>query len=106
MTEKEEQQAAAQQLYDYAANLMFVQKKSMREARKLLIEEGVDSKIANVIVQKLSGEKQKQANKDMMIGALFCIGGIVATIANLGYVFWGAIVFGAIQFFRGMSNNQ
>jgi hypothetical protein len=48
--------------------------------------------------------EREQANKDMLYGALWCVGGIVATVANLGYVFWGAIVFGGIQFFKGLIN--
>ncbi len=43
------------------------------------------------------------ANKDMIWGAIWCVGGIIGTVANTGYIFWGAIVFGAIQFFRGLS---
>jgi hypothetical protein len=40
----------------------------------------------------------------MLFGALWCIGGIIATVSDLGYIFWGAIVFGAIQFFRGLTS--
>ena len=49
----------------------------------------------------------------MLFGALWCVGGLVVTIG--GYVlaakngggsymiFWGAVIFGAIQFFRGLA---
>ena len=106
MNTEQEQQQAVQQLYDYAANLMFNEGKSMRETRKQLTDEGVDSKLANMIVNQLSEEKQKAANKDMMWGAIWCLGGIIATFANLGYVFWGAIAFGGFQFFRGVAANN
>ena len=49
---------------------------------------------------------RKQANKDMLYGALWCVGGIVATMSDIGAIFWGAIVFGAIQFFKGLSNSS
>lgn len=39
----------------------------------------------------------------MIYGALWCVGGIMATLANFGFIFWGAIVFGAIQFFMGVA---
>jgi hypothetical protein len=39
----------------------------------------------------------------MIFGALWCIGGTVLTISNTGYIFWGAIVFGGIQFFKGLA---
>lgn len=45
-----------------------------------------------------------RAKKDMLYGALWCIGGTVLTLADIGFIFWGAIVFGAVQFFRGLSN--
>ena len=49
--------------------------------------------------------KKEGANKDMLYGALWCIGGIVATVADFGFIFWGAIVFGAIQFIKGATNS-
>jgi len=51
-------------------------------------------------------ERKKQANKDMLYGALWCVGGLVATMADVGFIFWGAIVFGAVQFFKGLINSQ
>jgi len=48
----------------------------------------------------------KRANKNMLYGALWCVGGIIATAADFGYIFWGAIMFGAIQFFRGLPNRN
>jgi hypothetical protein len=50
------------------------------------------------------------AKKNMLVGALWCIGGTVATIIGFSaasgggtyLVFWGAIIFGAIQFFTGL----
>jgi len=39
-----------------------------------------------------------------MYGALWCVGGIIATMSDIGAIFWGAIIFGAIQFFKGLSN--
>lgn len=50
--------------------------------------------------------RRKKANNDMIFGAMWCIGGIIATAASVGFIFWGAIVFGGIQFFRGLANSQ
>lgn len=50
--------------------------------------------------------RKKQANKDMLYGALWCVGGIVATASDIGAIFWGAILFGGIQFFKGLMNSQ
>jgi hypothetical protein len=48
--------------------------------------------------------------KDMLFGALWCLGGIIVTAATYGaarpggsyIIAWGAILFGAIQCCRGM----
>lgn len=49
---------------------------------------------------------KEKAKRDMLFGALWCVGGIIATLADIGFIFWGAIVFGGIQFFRGLINND
>jgi hypothetical protein len=40
----------------------------------------------------------------MLYGALWCGGGTIATMANIGFFFWGAIIFGGIQLVRGLIN--
>jgi hypothetical protein len=81
------------------------EKKSARETKNALIAEGLDEESATIIVSKLEQQikdaRKEAANKDMFFGAMWCIGGIIATVADFGYIFWGAIVFGAIQFFKG-----
>ncbi len=62
-----------------------------------------DETIGNYLTQ-LQAAKKEKAQKDMLFGGLWCVGGIVATVADIGYIFWGAIVFGGIQFFRGLAN--
>jgi hypothetical protein len=42
------------------------------------------------------------ARKNMLYGALWCLAGIILTIADIGYIFLGAIVFGGFQFFKGV----
>jgi len=49
--------------------------------------------------------RKEQANKDMMWGAIWCVGGLIGTLSDTGFIFWGAIVFGGIQFFRGLANS-
>lgn len=48
--------------------------------------------------------------KDMAFGAMWCLGGLFLTVATFaaragagGVLFWGAVIWGAIQFFRGVS---
>jgi hypothetical protein len=86
------------------------------EIEKSLTEQGLDANAAAVVVGNLMKAKdealKRAARKNMLYGALWCIGGIVITAlsyqaaVNGGggkYVLaWGAILFGGIQFFRGM----
>jgi hypothetical protein len=106
MSIENEEQNAVNQIYEYAANLMVNEKKSALETQNALLEQGLDEETASIVVSNLEQEiekaKKERANKDMLYGALWCVGGFIATAADTGYIFWGAIVFGAIQFFKGL----
>lgn len=104
----ESQEIVMNQLYNYAANLMLNQDKSAYETKAALVEKGLSSENAAIIVDNIEDQieevKHEKAKKDMLYGALWCIGGTALTIANVGFIFWGAILFGGIQFFRGLIN--
>lgn len=85
-----------------------------RDIRANLEDQGLDADSAEAVVANL-GRMRKEANqeagrKNMMYGLLWCVGGALITAvtysaaANGGtyVVTWGAIVFGAIQFFQGL----
>jgi hypothetical protein len=103
-----EQQQAVNQLYNFAADLMVNQNKSSDEVINTLVEKGLTQDAAYTIVNNLEDEirkaKKERAGKDMLYGALWCIGGTVATAAHIGFIFWGAILFGGIQFIKGLVN--
>lgn len=104
-----EQQETVNQIYAYANNLLLKEKKNSEEVKTILIEQGIDTESASVVVENLLLEKlqkKENANKDMLYGGLWCVGGIIGTIANIGFIFWGAILFGAIQFIKGVSNSN
>ncbi len=42
----------------------------------------------------------------MAYGALWCIGGTIHTIVDVGYIFWGVIAFGTFQFIKGAVNSN
>lgn len=44
--------------------------------------------------------------KDILFGSLWFMGGLIATIADFGYIFYGAIIAGAFQLFKGISNSR
>lgn len=103
------QEQAVQEIYKYAANLMTEGNRSKLEVKQLLAQQGLDeasaSSVVNNLAIQISDAKKKRAQKDMLYGALWCIGGIIATAANIGFIFWGAIVFGAIQFIKGAASS-
>jgi hypothetical protein len=70
----------------------------------------------NVRIRDLSApvaSARPDASRDMLVGALWCIGGIVVTAVTYSaasngggtyFVAWGAILFGGLQFLRGAVN--
>jgi len=99
--------------YDYATTLLS-QGKPPGQIKEMLVLAGVEQNKANEVVDTLVKEKRENerapksggGTKDMVVGALWCIGGTIMTIADVGYIFWGAIVFGVIQFIGGAMKNR
>jgi hypothetical protein len=79
------------------------------ETVRLLVEKGVGQGKAENIVNNIliytKKENEKSGNRDMLYGAIWLIGGVLATAADFGFIFWGAIVFGGFQFIRGAMNS-
>ena len=110
---KQTQEDMVQAVYQYTAQLMIDGAKDQAIINNL-IEQGLDAESAKVVVSNLAEarkqQKQKQGNKNMGFGALWCIGGLVVTAvtysaaSNGGHyvVAWGAVVFGTIQFLQGL----
>ncbi|MFT6746901.1 MAG: hypothetical protein ACJAZ2_001246 [Glaciecola sp.] len=63
-----------------------------------------DESVKEIVNEFIDESNNDAAQKDMLYGALWCVGGTVLTIAEVSYVFWGAIVFGAYQFLKGVFN--
>ncbi|NME71870.1 hypothetical protein [Flammeovirga aprica] len=101
-----EQEEALGQIYEYAANLIINEKKSPSETKAILIDQGMEEELASALVdnikQQIEELKSKKSKDDMLYGALWCVGGIIATVADIGFIFWGAILFGGIQFLKGL----
>jgi hypothetical protein len=114
MTQKQQStQDAVRAIYQYAGSLMKANVKD-EVIRSKLAEKGLSGEAANVVVANLRKAKRKVGQKDMLVGAGFCIVGLVITIATFAaatsnrgggsyIVAWGAIIFGALQFFRGLA---
>jgi hypothetical protein len=100
------EQEAATKIYNYAASLMIDGGKDAMEVKDMLVAKGMDDSTAYSLVTSIEDEihkaKKNRGQKDMLYGALWCIGGIVLTAAHIGFIFWGAILFGGIQFIKGL----
>lgn len=96
--------------YQYAATLLLNENKSAYETKNQLVAQGLSTDIAGLIVENVEIEiqeaKHEKARKDMLYGALWFCGGSILTMADIGLIFWGAILFGGIQFFKGLINSH
>ena len=105
-------------MYTYAADQLTnhgklpYQVKHELESQDFLKEDAakiVDSVYAQVGDVK---DKKEKAKKDMMVGALWCLGCLAVTIFSYAaasgggqyFMAWGAIIFGGIQFFKEVAN--
>ncbi|MGB5981337.1 MAG: hypothetical protein WBG46_04260 [Nonlabens sp.] len=100
--------------YKYASHLIEVENRSPDEVLQALHVKGMNQEKATTLVSILHNKKNdvvyamdddqssSSGAKDMIIGAAWCIGGTVATLADFGYIFWGAIIFGGAQFIKGV----
>lgn len=112
-----DQESAAQKevdkIYQYAFDLIATLEKTPEEAIQSLIDKGLRRTeaeiVVNNVIQQVSNARKEKAKRNMLFGALWCVGGIIVTAltyqaASGGgrYVIaWGAILFGAVQFIRG-----
>jgi hypothetical protein len=110
-----ETQEALKAVFAYGANLM-ASGSSPAEIEDKLVERGLGREPARIVVGKLSEirsqARAKAGSRNMAIGAAWCIGGVVVTAVTYSaasegggtyIVTWGAIIFGAVQFFRGLA---
>jgi len=107
-------QNTADQVYGFAADLMVQQNKNTYETKMALIEKGLDEASAAIVVdnleQQIEQARKSRANKDILYGALWCVGGIVVTTVSMaagrgGIIAYGAIIFGGIQLIKGIVNS-
>ena len=84
-------QEAIDQLVNYTVNMLVNEKKNAHEAIMTLKEHGVDEELATHLVNQISDEireaKKHKAKNDMLYGGLWCAGGTIATLADIGYIF-------------------
>ncbi len=106
---------AISNLHAYATRLMVVQKMNTADAMQELMNKGIDEEKARIIVYHIDDQiyeaKMKSANKDILYGLLWCVGGILITAftyakASSGggkyVVTYGIIIWGTIRLVKGL----
>ncbi|GEN76827.1 hypothetical protein [Chryseobacterium hagamense] len=88
---------------EYAAANTQVLEKSDEE--RLYLEQ-----LRKLRMAQIQQQNQKQAKNDLLYGGLWFAGGLIVTIISLsnghgGIIAYGAVIFGGIQFFRGLSKS-
>ncbi len=118
---EQQQEETASKIYQYAFKLRD-QGKTKDEIKQDLIMHGIDESTAEAISGNIEEHyanytniKKKTAEKNILYGGLWCAGGIIITAVTYSaasddgghyFIAWGAIIFGAIQFFRGVSQRM
>lgn len=70
------------QVYAFAINLLFEEKQEKYVVTDTLIQNGIDPESAKNIVDNLISTYNERVKKNILYGALWCVGGLVATIAD------------------------
>lgn len=114
MENEKAEEEIVNQIYAYAADMLFEQKKSVADTMQSLIEQGLTAEQANTVVTQLQEQYKKEVNKAadkmMLYGALWFIGGVAVTAVTYAaatgggtyVVTYGAILYGVIQFCVGL----
>ncbi len=107
-----------QEMYNLAAVELLHNQRTTEDVTEMLVQKGVDTTTANNIVYdvqtQINSAKKERAKKDVLWGGVWFFGGIIVTFLTYSaasgggsyVVAWGAIVFGGIQFFKGLFNLQ
>lgn len=104
-----QQEDLSQQVYNFASYLLFEQKIAPTGVVRELTNQGlpmdVSQSVVNNIVAEFNRSKEdglSKSKKAMFYGFLWFLGGTILTATGIGFIFWGAIVYGAWNFFRGL----
>ena len=75
-----------------------------------LLEKGIDEEAAKKLIadgeDKLMDTERAAANKDILYGAIWLVVGIAITFSGVGFITYGAIIYGLFRLFKGLSNTN
>lgn len=112
-TNSDEQDRVLTALYEHATYLLIVLKKTPRDVKRVITEQGLSAEIATTVVDAIRCQfneaKKKKGQRDMLLGALLATWGFVISLATNALSFgwwvyvlaWGLVIWGAIRLIRG-----
>jgi len=94
-------------LHDTALKYLKTKEKTAEETIAWLQEQGISREKSQIVVEKLQQQIIRHKKGDRLwtiLGGLsMCSVGILLTILQTGYIWWGAIIFGGIAFLKGLT---
>lgn len=97
----------ADYLHTQAHLLLFFEGKRPEQVVRALVEEGADSDLARSAVlyqvQLFNQQRKAQGRNEALWASLWLGGGVVLTYHDVGFIFWGAMIYGAWGVISGLS---
>ena len=112
-----EQESVVQAVYGFAAQLL-KQGLTQDDIKIRLMQEGLPEDAATAVIDNLMQmqmeAKRRAGRRNMVVGALWAVGGLIVTGASYAaagagdrYILaWGAVVFGLVQVVRGFMQTR
>ena len=112
---EEEKEQIVERIYMYAFQRLGGDKAMPSTVKIELVEQGLTEDDAQMVIDNVQVEVRKmekeRGKKEMIYGALWCVGGAVVTLltymlaegGGTYVVAWGAMAWGALQFLKGAS---
>lgn len=103
---QEEIESFVNSVYNFAGDLIVNHNFSYDDAKKALVEQGLNAADAETVVENIKGQikeaKSEAANKALLYGFLWAAGGLILTlITNGAFIFYGAVIYGIILIVKG-----
>ncbi|MGR6088575.1 MAG: hypothetical protein ACU4F9_10390 [Arcticibacter sp.] len=94
-----------EELLEYAKNQIINENQNPSDVKNILLSKGLEEDIIDrmlIEIKEFKETNSKKSNNDLIFGFLWLAIGIGLTFANIGYIFWGAIVYGGYRLYKGL----
>lgn len=93
-------------VYNYAGDLIINHSYSYTDAKRALVEQGLNEVDAETVVENIKIQikeaKKEAADKELLYGFLWAAGGAILTLITNGtFIFYGAVLYGLFLIIKG-----